>query len=203
MNTTIKTTKVNVSKLSIISDDLKAQIIAQYEAEKLAQYEAEKLEIEKQKEIKAKEIEAKKLSEIEAKKREQKEIRDAKKDIDNSMLNDLLKPTELLKHINAKYSLNKDVDVKIWYDKLISLNLVKQLQKDVINFDQMSELIKSLQLVFAQMSNDDLNTFDSDGKKMMPSKYLTLIVNGACKSKKAFQNSKDKLKAFNDKKAQK
>ncbi len=202
--TTKRNSKVAVNVTPIISAELEASIIAAYELRKAAEAEAEAIKAAEAAAAEAAEAEAIKAAEAaeaaEAKKAEAKRIRDGRKDVDNDILNSVLKPTEVLKLIDSKYGLNKDVSLDYWLDKLISLNLIKSVQITALNYDYLSELIKSLSLVLAQMSNEDLTKFSEDNCKLMPSKYLSLIVNGSCKSKKAFQNSKDKLAAFQAKK---
>lgn len=187
-----------------VSEEMRLQIIAQYEAQKAAEAEAAKIEAQRI-EAEAAEVlrieaeaEAQKLAE--AKKAEAKRIRDGKKDVDNSILDIILKPSELLKHIDTKYGLNKNIDPSVWIEKLTALNQIKTAQKDSINTLQLEQLIKSLALTLAQMSNDDLEKFSADDKKLMPSKYFSLVINGACKSAKSFKNSQDKLAAFQVKK---
>ena len=195
------TSKVLTSK---VNKKIRLQIIAEYEAQKAAEAEAAKIEAERIEaeaaKIEAERIEAEAQKAAEAKKAEAKLIREGKKEVDNTILDNVLRPTEVLKYVNTHYGLNKDVEPSIWIEKLTSLNLIKAAQKEVINSNQLEQLTKSLSLVLAQMSNDDLAKFSADDKKIMPSKYLTLIVNGACKSAKSFKNSQEKLAAFQAKK---
>ena len=187
-----------------VSEEMRLQIIAQYEAQKAAEAEAAKIEAQRIEaeaaEVLRIEAEAEATKIAEAKKAEAKRIRDGKKDVDNSILDIILKPSELLKHIDTKYGLNKNIEPSVWIEKLTSLNQIKTAQKDSINTLQLEQLIKSLALTLAQMSNDDLEKFSADDKKLMPSKYFSLIINGACKSAKSFKNSQDKLAAFQVKK---
>ena len=180
----------NFSRL-ICSCSLSCCIVKIIEAQRIEAEAAEVLRIEA-------EAEATKIAE--AKKAEAKRIRDGKKDVDNSILDIVLKPSELLKHIDTKYGLNKNIEPSVWIEKLTSLNQIKTAQKDSINTLQLEQLIKSLALTLAQMSNDDLEKFSADDKKLMPSKYFSLVINGACKSAKSFKNSQDKLAAFQVKK---
>ena len=192
------------NKVSKVREETRLQIIADYEAQKAAEAEAQRIEAQR---IEAEVAEAQRIEAeveaqriIDAKKAETALVRKGRKIVDNTILDSILKPTEVLKYINTHYGLNKDVEPSIWIEKLTSLNLIKDVQKNVINSNQLEQLTKSLSLVLAQMSNEDLIKFSADDKKMLPSKYLTLIVNGACKSAKSFKNSQDKLAAFQAKK---
>lgn len=204
MSTQTITNEVKNKVSNKVSEEMRLQIIAQYEAQKLAEAEAAKIEAQRIEaeaaEVLRIEAEAEAAKIAEAKKAEAKRIRDGKKDVDNSILDIILKPSELLKHIDTKYGLNRNIEPSIWIEKLASLNIVKTAQKDSINTLQLEQLIKSLALTLAQMSNDDLEKFSADDKKLMPSKYFSLVINGACKSAKSFKNSQDKLTAFQAKK---
>ncbi len=56
-----------------------------------------------------------------------------------------------------------------------------------------------LEATVTEFSNEDLTKYVNDNKCTLPSKFITAIVNGSCKSAKAFDNSKAKVLPQNSK----
>ena len=177
----------NVSPLNNMVDDanLRLQIIAEYEKQK-AEAEAEAKAIAEA-EAEAKAIaEAEQKAEAEAKaiadkKAEQKAILLGKKAIDNTILAELLPFDIAYKYAIADINANG-----------IQKHL-KSVQKAEFKESHFEQLTKSLNLCLKQFSNEDLTKYVNDNKCTLPSKFITAIVNGCCKSAKAFENSKTKV----------
>ena len=170
-------TKNNPLNSMAVDANLRSAIIAEYEKQK-AEAEAEA------KAIAEAEAEAKAIAE---KKAEQKAILQGKKAIDNTILAELLPFDIAYKYAIADINANG-----------IQKHL-KSVQKAEFKESHFEQLTKSLNLCLKQFSSDDLTKYVNDNKCTLPSKFITAIVNGSCKSAKAFENSKTKVLPKNDK----
>ncbi len=185
------TAKNNPLNNLIVDAKLKASIIAEYKAAEAAAQKAAAEAAEAEAIIKAAaeaEAAAQKAAEAAAaKKAEQKAILQGKKAIDNTVLAELLPFDVAFKYAIADINTNG-----------IEKHL-KAVQVDAFKKIQFEQLIKSLNLCLKQFSNEDLQKYVNDNRCTLPSKFITAIVNGSCKSSKAFDNSKTKVLPKNDK----
>jgi len=185
-NRKVQTIK-EVSLSAKITKDMETLIIANYEAKKAAEAEALKAAEAEVIQLAAEAAEAEALKAAEAKKAEAKQIFQGKKSIDNIVLAELL-PFD----IAYKYAISDITSNGIQKH-------LKEAQKNTFNQAQFEQLTKSLNLCLKQFSNDDLTKYVNDNKCTLPSKFITAIVNGCCKSAKAFENSKAKVLPQNNK----
>lgn len=188
-NVKIQTT--NVSSVNLVTEKMKNQIIAEYkkaeaEAQKAAA-EAAEAEAIKKAEAEAAQKAAEAAEAAAVKKAELKAIQQGKKKIDNTVLAELLPFDVAFKYAIADIASNG------------IMSHLKAVQKDSFKESQFEQLTKSLNLCLKQFSNDDLAKYVSDNRCTLPSKFITAIVNGSCKSAKAFDNSKAKVLPKNDK----
>lgn len=185
----LKTT--NVSSVNLVTEKMKKQIIAEYKAaeaaaQKAAAEAAEAAAIKKA-EAEAAQKAAEAAEAAAAKKAELKAIQQGKKKIDNTVLAELLPFDVAFKYAIADINAN---GIK---------SHLKAIQKDSFKESQFEQLTKSLNLCLKQFSSEDLQKYVNDSRCTLPSKFITAIVNGSCKSAKAFDNSKAKVLPKNDK----
>lgn len=187
----VKVQTTNVSSVNLVTEKMKKQIIAEYKAAEAAAQKAAAEAAEAEAIIKAAaeaEAAAQKAAEAAAvKKAELKAILDGKKKIDSTVLAELL-PFD----IAFKYAIADITNNGI-------MQHLKTVQKESYKEAQFEQLCKSLNLCLKQFSNEDLSKYVSDNRCTLPSKFISAIVNGSCKSAKAFDNSKTKVLPKNDK----
>ena len=178
--TTTKNNPLQSMAIDAIDASIKAAIIAEFKAAEAAAAEAEAAAQKAAAEAAAAEAAA-------AKKAEQKAILQGKKAIDNTVLAELLPFDIAFKYAIADINANG-----------IQKHL-KQVQKAEFKESHFEQLTKSINLCLKQFSNADLETYVTDKRCTLPSKFITAIVNGSCKSTKSFENSKTKVLPKNDK----
>jgi hypothetical protein len=170
-----------------VSEAIKKQIIAEYERQKAEAEAQAKAEAEAEAKAEAEaEAEAKAKAKAEAK-AEAKEIQKGKKELDDDILSKLL-PFD----VAFKYAI-ADINANGIQKRL------KAAQRQVFNESHFVQLCKSINLCLKQFSNEDLTKYVADNRYTLPSKFITAIVNGSCKSAKAFENSKAKALPKNKK----
>lgn len=170
-----------------ISKSLRLQIINEYKAAQKAAAEAAEAEAAAAAAAEAAQKAAEAAEAAAVKKAELKAIQQGKKAIDNNVLAELLPFDIAFKYAIADINANG-----------IQKHL-KAAQKAVFNEIQFEQLCKSLNLCLKQFSTEDLQKYVNDNRCTLPSKFITAIVNGSCKSAKSFENSKAKSLPKNDK----
>ena len=162
-----------------------AAATTQMQLEQISEQVRQKLFLEFQEQQKAEaEAEAKRLlAEAEAKeKAEAAEIRKSKKEANESILNTLL---------DYKTSFNYAIEILLRGEDSRN-KYMNKVQQKVFNLLQFNELAKSINLSLKQFSDAEIIKYVNDGRYVLPATFITAILRGACKSEKAFTNSKTK-----------
>lgn len=165
-----------------ISEKVRKQLFAEFRELQRAEAEAAAAALLAEAEERAKAEAEAAAKAKEAAKAEAAAIRKNKREANESILNTLL---------DYKTSFNYAIEILLKGEESRNKYMNMKQQKS-FNLSQFNELVKSINLSLKQFSDAEILKYVSDGRYVLPATFITAILRGACKSEKAFLNSKTK-----------